>query len=120
MTKELFEEEFAKLDFNADKLVSLSDLKKHGMLKREQQENLAIGIVWIGHTLNPCYLPHRTILDKLITYEENHENTGRTDESRHSDESSFYPWFELNQLGEPICLNEYTCRIATGSNTHVI
>ena len=36
------------------------------------------------------------------------------------DESTFYPWFELNHLGQPICLNEYATHIASGSNTHVI
>ena len=69
ITREAFDEEFEKLDLDADQLVTLADLKKHGMHKREKLENLAIGIVWIGHTLDPGYFPHDLILKEVITYE---------------------------------------------------
>ena len=34
--------------------------------------------------------------------------------------SDFYPWFELNHLGQSICLNEYATQIASGKHTHII
>ena len=37
-----------------------------------------------------------------------------------SDDSIFYPQFELSHKGEPVCINEYAARIAQGKSTHVI
>ena len=36
------------------------------------------------------------------------------------DKTTYLPWFELNHLGQPICLNEYATEIASGPNTHII
>ena len=99
--------------------MTIEEIRKQGIHKREQRANLAIGIIWIGHTLDPNYLPHKQIIDKLVDYEHSvHESEATSMES--SDASSFCPWFELNHLGEPICLNEYACRIAEGESTHVM
>ena len=69
VTREEFEAEYEKLDFNADQKVTLEEIRKQGIDRPDQRENLAIGIAWIGHTLDPSYLPHRHILDKLVRFE---------------------------------------------------
>ena len=70
VTREEFEAEYDKLDFNADKKVTLEEIRTQGIDRPDQRENIAIGIVWIGHTLDPNYLPHKNILEKLVYYEE--------------------------------------------------
>ena len=63
---------FNKLDFNADKLVSFNEIKEMGMNKRAQ-EHLAIGVVWIGHSLDPEDGLHREIIDEKINYKQKEE-----------------------------------------------
>ena len=70
VTREQFEAEYDKLDFNADGKVTLDEIRKQGIDRPDRRENLAIGIAWIGHTLDPQYLPHQNILDKLVYYED--------------------------------------------------
>ena len=34
-------------------MVSYTEVKSQGFHRQETDENLVIGIIWIGHTLNP-------------------------------------------------------------------
>ena len=68
----------------------------------ERQEILLIGIVWIGHTLTPDIYAHQQII----------EDIGVKEFKSDIDGSSYYRRFELNHLGQPICINEYSTRIA--------
>ena len=70
----------------------------------DKQEHLLISIVWIGHVLHPEFEPHLKIIK---------EKCG-------SVSSLQFPQFELNHLGEPMCINEYASRIAAGGNTYVL
>lgn len=45
---------------------------------------------------------------------------GKYDLKQGEDESEYFPWFELDFLGQPICINEYATDIASGENTHII
>ena len=58
ITKEEFDEAYSKLDWDADGQVTLDEIRKQGIDKADTKEQLSIGIVWIGHTLDPGYLPH--------------------------------------------------------------
>ena len=75
----------------------------------ERQELLLVGLCWIGRSLDPDNGKHKAIME------------GKYEAKRSAvDGSEFYPWFELNHLGQPICLNEYATDIASGPNTHVM
>ena len=95
---------FSKIDFNDDKKVSYDEIMAQGMHQRIE-ENLVIGIAWIGHTLDPHYNPHRKIIDEAVIYEESESD----DSDYFSEQTKIYPWYELTYLGEPICLNEELC-----------
>ena len=55
MDREEFERQYEKLDTNADHVISRVELKKQGLDQVDQAKHLAIGIVWIGYTLDPNY-----------------------------------------------------------------
>ena len=91
-----------------------------GMNKRVQ-EHLAIGVVWIGHSLDPEDELHREIIDEKIIYKQ--EEATEDAESEFSDyepKSFMYPRFELTSEGEPICLNEHLCEISAIKRIHVL
>ena len=68
----------------------------------EQQEILLVGIIWIGHTLQSDMYSHKQIMDEIGIKEIKSEIDG----------SEYFPRFELNHLGQAICINEYSARIA--------
>ena len=37
-------------------------------MNQRAEENLLVGIAWIGHTLDPHYHPHKKIIDEIISY----------------------------------------------------
>ena len=39
-------------------------------MDKRVKEDLAVGIAWIGHTLDPDYQPHKEIIAKKIDYKE--------------------------------------------------
>ena len=65
--------EFQKLDYNDDKKVSWEEIAEMGMNKRAE-ENLMIGIAWIGHTLDPHYTPHQKIIEETIMLQDESES----------------------------------------------
>ena len=108
ISKKSIEFEIEKLDFNADNQVDYEEITKMGMHKRVK-EDLAVGIAWIGHTLNPDYKPHKDIIKQKVNFQ---MMTLDGNESEEESSSKMYPWFELTYYGEPICLNEYLCEAA--------
>ena len=85
-------------------------------MDRRVKEDLAVGIAWIGHTLDPEYQPHKEIIEEKIDY----KGDGASSDSEAGDPSSMYPWFELTYYGEPICLNEHLCELAAFEHVHVL
>ena len=103
-----------KIDINADKKVSFEEIHEQGMDQRIE-ENLAIGIAWIGHTLDPHYQPHQKIIDEVVKYPSSLDS-----ESEMEDNSEIYPWYELTHLGEPICLSEHLSELTEDKQIHII
>ena len=68
-SREEFDEEFNKLDFDCNHLVTMKELSEHGFDRRDKQEHLAIAIIWIGHSLCPEYSREKIIIDKLIAHD---------------------------------------------------
>ena len=52
-SEERFNADFAKLDFDGSGTVTFDEIKTYGLDKRDRPKDLAIGIIWIGHTLKP-------------------------------------------------------------------
>ena len=107
--------EIDKLDYNADNKVDFEEIMRMGMHKKVK-EDLAVGIAWIGHTLDPDYKPHKEIIKERIKLQTAHEISDSEDDSN----SKMYPWFELTYYGEPICLNEYLCEAANYPQVHIL
>ena len=107
-TKEQFQDSFSKLDFDGDEQVTLEEMINYEMSRIYRQELLMVGICWIGRCLDPDVTQHKNIME------------GKYEDKPSFDGTSYYPWFELNHIGQPICINEYATSIAEGQNTHVI
>ena len=86
-------------------------------MHQRDDENLVIGIAWIGHTLDPHYAPHRKIIDEKVSFKEKNDAEAS---SIGCDDSDIYPWFELTYLGEPICMNEHLCELSAGERINVL
>ena len=74
-----------------------------------KKEILLVGICWVGHCIDPILQRNEKIIKGKIERSQTVEFG-----------SDFYPWFELNHLGQSICLNEYATNIALGKHTHII
>ena len=104
-----FVDEFANLDFDGDGSVSISEMINFELKRLCKKEILFVGIVWIGHCINPILDRNKNIIHRKFTRS-----------ASWVEGSDFYPWFELNHLGQSICLNEYATQIASGKHTHII
>ena len=109
-TKQDFVQEFAKLDFDGDEKVTERELINYELRQLYYQEILLIGICWIGQCIDTNTIDPKTKQRILQGVEDKPDKDGNT----------FYPWFEVTYLGEPICINEYGTDIASGPNTHVM
>ena len=98
LAKQQVIEELAKLEEKAD-------IFEEEKLKGERFGVFAIGIVWIGHTLNTDIDKHNDILKRLRVTKP---------------DPDYVQWYELTSLGEPICVNEYATSIASRPSTHVL
>ena len=78
-------------------------------LNKRVREDLAVGIVWIGHTLDPEYQLHNDIIKEKIQKKQDSDEI----HTKKSDRSKFYPRFELTSFGEPICLNEHLSKVSS-------
>ena len=63
MDKEKFDAQYEKLDINNDKVITMNELKKQGLTEIDFEQHLAIGIIWIGYTLDPNYQQHKEIME---------------------------------------------------------
>ena len=109
MTREKFEEEYAKLDFDGDEEISMTEMTNFIQKRLYRQELLLIGVYWIGHCFNPKEEQHKQELKRKLT---------RTYSK--VDQTKIHPWYEINVEGYPTCLNEHLIQVAKGKNTHVL
>ena len=62
LTREQFQNVFAKLDYDGDKMVTLSEMKNFVADCLDHQDIMLISIVWIGYLLNPKYEEHEVLI----------------------------------------------------------
>ena len=53
MTAEVFDREFARLDYDGDAMISQKEMVDFIYERLNRQEVLLVGVYWIGYCLNP-------------------------------------------------------------------
>ena len=67
--------------------MTLEEMINYEMKRIETQELLLVGICWVGHCLDLNLTQHRNIIEGKYEYKPS------------LDDSSYYPWFEVNHIG---------------------
>ena len=107
-TREQMMDSFAKLDYDGDEAIALSEMVEFERGRQNEESLLLVGIYWIGHALQVDFDQELIEGQKLLVEEEAR------------DDSKFVPHYEMTSRGQPICINEYATEIAEGKHTHVI
>ena len=81
------------------------------MKEQDREGNLAICVIWVGHSLNSSVKVHRKILEQLEV---------QKPADSEIDQSEFTQVYEITFFGEPICINEYMKHIALPPTVRVI
>lgn len=71
-----------------------------------------ISIIWIGFSLDPELEEHEELINKKVQRS--------LSERINKDESKIFNRYGLSCNGEPICLNEYSTKVANYKNVHVV
>ena len=81
---------FAKLDYDGDETVTLSEMVQFERDRQRQESKLLVGIHWIGHTLSEDFAEDLPLLETLGLLDK---------EVSKEDGSKFHGHYEITSIG---------------------